>query len=228
MTSDPPLVLDIDGTLTRTEGWGIDPRIFDPLLEWDAPIVIATGKAFPYPIALCHLVGVPELVVAENGGVVYTGDDVRFTADRAAAQAVAEEYRAAGYDLGWGPEDTVNRWRETELAVSRERPLEPLEAIAADHDLEVVDTGYAYHVKDRAPNKGDGVRTIADRVGFDPVEAVAVGDSTNDVSTFEVVGRSFAVANADEDAREAADEVLSEPHAEGTLAALERVRKRQV
>ncbi|WP_394739362.1 phosphoglycolate phosphatase [Natronococcus roseus] len=224
MTADPPLVLDIDGTLTRPDRWGIDPRVFDPIRDWEAPVVIATGKAFPYPVALCHFVGVPELVVAENGGVVYTGDDVFFTADREAAQAVAERYRGAGYELGWGEEDTVNRWRETEVAINLEQPIEPLREIAAEYGLEVVDTGYAYHVKDTNPNKGDGVETIADRVGFDLAETVAVGDSINDVSTFEAVGRSFAVANADAAATEAADEVLEEAHADGTLGVLERVR----
>ncbi|SFC54693.1 hypothetical protein SAMN05444422_11049 [Halobiforma haloterrestris] len=224
MTADPPLVLDIDGTLTRPEGWGIDPRVFDPIREWDAPVVLATGKAFPYPVALCHFVGIPELVVAENGGVVYTGDDVFFTADRAAARAVVEEYRAAGYDPGWGEEDTVNRWRETEIAVNLEQPVGPLREIAADYGLEVIDTGYAYHVKDAEPNKGDGIERIADTVGFDLGAAVAVGDSINDVSTFEAVGRGFAVANADEAAKGAADEVLEETHADGTLAVLERVR----
>ncbi|MFC4543260.1 HAD-IIB family hydrolase [Halosolutus amylolyticus] len=224
MTADPPLVLDIDGTLTRPDRWGLDPRVFDPIREWDAPVVIATGKAFPYPVALCHFVGVPELVVAENGGVVYTGDDVFFTADREAAQAVVEEYRAQGYSPGWGEEDTVNRWRETEVAVNLEQPIGPLREIAAAHGLEVVDTGYAYHVKDASPNKGDGVETIADRVGIDLEECVAIGDSVNDVSTFERVGRSFAVANADEAAKAAAGEILDRPHADGTLAVLDRVR----
>ena len=225
MTADPPLALDIDGTLTRPDRWGIDPRVFDPLRDWEAPVVIATGKAFPYPVALCHFIGIPELVVAENGGVVYTGDDVFFTADRAAAQAVLEEYRAAGYDTGWGAENTVNRWRETEIAIDLAQPIGPLREIAAERGLEVVDTGYAYHVKDTTPNKGDGLETIAEHVGFDLADTVAVGDSVNDVSTFQAVGRSFAVANADETATAAADEVLEERHADGTLAVLERVRR---
>ncbi|OIB55997.1 HAD-IIB family hydrolase [Natrialba sp. SSL1] len=222
--STPPLILDIDGTLTRPDGWGIDPRVFDPLREWNAPVVLATGKAFPYPIALCHFIGVPELVVAENGGIVYTGDDVHVTADADASRTVATEYRAAGYDLGWGEGDTVNRWRETEVAVSRDQPLEPLRELAAAAGLEVIDTGYAYHVKDTDQNKGEGVRLIADHVGFDLADCVAIGDSINDVSTFETVGRSFAVSNADDAARAAADEVLAEAHADGTLSVLDRVR----
>ncbi|ELY96694.1 SPP-like hydrolase [Natrialba chahannaoensis JCM 10990] len=222
--STPPLVLDIDGTLTRSDGWGIDPRVFDPLREWDAPVVLATGKAFPYPIALCHFIGVPELVVAENGGIVYTGDAVHVTADADAARTVAAEYRAAGYGLGWGDDDTVNRWREAEVAVSRDQPLEPLRELAAAAGLEVIDTGYAYHVKDTDQNKGDGISIIADNVGFDLADCVAIGDSINDVSTFEAVGRSFAVANADDAARAVADEVLAEAHADGTLSVLDRVR----
>ncbi len=220
----PPLVLDIDGTLTRQAGWGIDPRLFDPLYEWDAPIVIATGKAFPYPIALCHFLGLPELVVAENGGVVYTGETVEITADRQAAQAVADAYLDAGYSLGWGAENTVNRWRETEIAVAREQPREPLEALAREHGLEVIDTGYALHVKDPAVEKGVGVRTIADHVAIDLDDCVAIGDSINDVSTFETVGQSIAVANADEAAKAAADEVLDRSHADGTLSVLDRLR----
>lgn len=225
MPDDPPLVLDVDGTLTRPDGWGIDPRVFDPLRTWEAPVVLATGKAFPYPIALCHFVGIPELVVAENGGVVYTGADVLVTGDREAARTVAREYEAAGYSLGWGPEDTVNRWRETELAVERDQPLDPLEEIAAEYGLEVVDTQYAYHVKDPSTTKGRGLEALADELDLDLERCVAVGDSANDVSTFEVVGRSVAVANADAAAKAAADEVLEGAHADGTLAVIERVRR---
>ena len=65
----PPLAVDIDGTLTRPDT-SIDPRVINPLRDWDDPVVVATGKAFPYPVALCAFLGVPANVVAENGGVV--------------------------------------------------------------------------------------------------------------------------------------------------------------
>ncbi len=220
----PPLVLDIDGTLTRPDGWGIDPRIFDPLRAWTAPVLLATGKAFPYPVALCHFLGIPERVVAENGGIVYTGETVHVTGEAGAARAVAEAYEAAGYSLGWEGADTVNRWRETEIAVERGQPEGPLRELAAERGLELVDTGYAYHVKEPSVTKGRGVRRLAAALDVDLERAVAVGDSENDVSTFEAVGRSFAVANADAPAREAADEVLADSHADGTLSVLERVR----
>jgi phosphoglycolate phosphatase (TIGR01487 family) len=224
----PPLVVDIDGTMTRPEQGprerGIDPRVLTPLREWPTEVVLATGKAFPYPVALCGFVGIPERVVAENGGVVYADGEVHLAGDPEAARAVADQYRAEGYDLGWAGGDTVNRWRETEVAVSRDAPEEPLRRIAADYGQEVVDTGYAYHVKSPGTDKGAGLETMCGTLDRAPDEFVAVGDSENDAATFEVAGRSFAVANADDSARAAADEVVDGAHADGLLEALDRVR----
>ncbi|QLH78101.1 phosphoglycolate phosphatase [Halosimplex rubrum] len=221
----PPLAVDIDGTLTDEER-ALYPPVLPVLREWDAPVVLATGKAVPYPVALCEFAGVERTVVAENGGVafVHATDDLLFLGDRQAAQNVVDEYVETGHDLGWGSHDLINRWRKTEVAVSRDAPLEPLQRIAADHGLEVVDTGFAYHVKSPDVSKGAALREVADRLDRDPEEFVAVGDSINDVSTFEVAGRSFAVANADEPARAAADEVLDAAYGEGFLEAVERVR----
>jgi len=221
----PPLAVDIDGTLTGPNR-GLDPRVIPALREWDAPLVFATGKSFAYPVALCEFLALSPTVIAENGGVVYVDatDEITYAGDPEAAAAVAEAYRDAGYDLGWGAVDFVNRWRETELAVSRESPLEPLEAIAADHGLEVVDTGFAYHVKPPDVSKGQGLELVADELGLDPATFVAIGDSENDVSTFEVAGRAIAVANADDAALAAADEVTDEGYGDGFLEAVEGLR----
>ncbi|WP_122088298.1 HAD-IIB family hydrolase [Halalkalicoccus subterraneus] len=221
----PPIVVDIDGTITRGDGSSsVDPHVFETLREWPAPVVIATGKAFPYPVALCQFIGIPPLVIAENGGVVLADDDVRVTGDASAPHEVAREYREAGYDLGWGESDLVNRWRETEVAVNRASPLAPLEEIAAEYELEVVDTGYAYHVKDPAISKGEGLREICAALDRPVEEFVAIGDSENDVSTFAVAGRSFAVANADEAAQAAADEVIEGSYSAGALSVLSELR----
>ena len=220
----PPLALDIDGTLTTPNG-RLDPRLFDVLPAWDAPVVLATGKSFPYPVALCHFAGLPERVVAENGGVVCTPDTVRFAGDRERAVQVIEAFESRGGDVGWSDADLVNRWRETELAVSMDADERLLRDAAAEFDMDVVDTGYAYHVKTPGVEKGDGLALVAEELGYDPAEFVAVGDSENDASTFAVAGRSFAVANADDVARAAADVVLEDGYMDGTLAALEAVRE---
>ena len=221
----PPLAVDIDGTLTGPNR-GLDPQVIPALREWDAPLVFATGKSFAYPVALCEFLALSPAVIAENGGVVYVEatDEITYAGDPEAVAAVAEAYRDVGHDLGWGAVDFVNRWRETELAVSRESPLGPLETIAADHGLEVVDTGFAYHVKPPDVSKGQGLELVADELDLDPAAFVAIGDSENDVSTFEVAGRAIAVANADDAARAAADEVTDGSYGDGFLEAVEGLR----
>ncbi len=221
----PPLVLDIDGTLTRADGeHGIDPRVFEPIRAWPEPVVIATGKAFPFPVALCQFLGIEERVIAENGGIVYVEEELAVNGDREAANAVVEAFRERGHDLGWDGPDLVNRWRETEIAARLTVPEDALREVAAEWGLEVVDTGYAFHVKDASITKGEGIQTMAELLGRRPDEFVAIGDSENDVSTFEVVGESYAVANADAAAREAADHVTDGVHAAGTMEVLDALR----
>ncbi|MFB6221780.1 MAG: HAD hydrolase family protein [Halolamina sp.] len=222
----PPLALDIDGTLTTPEH-SIDPRVFSVLPTWDAPVVVATGKAFPYPVALCHFLGIPERVIAENGGIALADEQVRYTGDPAQVDAAVEAFRERGGDLGWGDADTVNRWRETEVATNRTADEALLRAVAEEFDLDFVDTQYAYHLKSPGVSKGAALHEVAETLGRDPAEFVAIGDSENDVSTFEVVGESYAVANADETAKRAATTVLEDSYVDGTLAALRAIRNRE-
>lgn len=219
----PPLVLDIDGTLTTPTG-GLDPRAFEAVPAWDAPVVLATGKAFPYPVALCHFLAVPERVVAENGGVVYADDEVTVTADGDRVREAARAFVDRGGDLGWGAADTVNRWRETEVAVNLDADESLLRAVAEEFDLDVVDTGYAYHLKTPGVEKGKGLRSVAETLGLDPESFVAVGDSENDVSTFAVAGPAYAVNNADDAAKEAADHVTDRGYFDGAIEVLTSVK----
>ncbi|MES3517444.1 MAG: HAD hydrolase family protein, partial [Natronomonas sp.] len=126
-------------------------------------------------------------------------------------------------DFGWGSVDTVNRWRETEVAIAREHDREPIDRLADEYGLDVVDTGYAYHVKSATVNKATGLRTIADELGIDTDAFVAVGDSENDAEIFAAAGRSYAVANADDTARSAADFVVDAEFADGFLAAIDLI-----
>ena len=219
----PPLALDIDGTLT-TRSDQIDPRVFEVLPAWEAPIVVATGKSFPYPVALCHFLGIPEQVVAENGGVVCADGQVSFQGDRDRAEQAIEAFRDRGGDLGWDGADTTNRWRETELAANINADEELLRAVAEEFGLEVVDTGYAYHLKTPGVEKGDGLAAVAEILGMDAKSFVAIGDSENDVSLFAAAGDSYAVGNADERAKAAAETVLDDEYFEGTRGVLESLQ----
>lgn len=217
-----PLVLDIDGTMSRPDR-SIEGRVMDAVRDWDAPVVIATGKAFPYPVALCDFIGIETRIIAENGGIVCTEDAVQVNGDGEAANRVARALESDGHDLGWGDAELINRWRETEVAVSRDVPRAVVDEHAATQGLEVVDSGYAYHVKSADVNKGLGLETVAGLLDRPPADFAAVGDSENDVETFAVAGVSYAVANADERALEAADHVTEGSYADGLLEAMRAI-----
>lgn len=220
----PPLVTDIDGTLTDDDR-ALDPRVVPVCRKWPAPLVLATGKSMPYAVALSEFLGIEPLVIAENGGVVLVGrtETLQILGDPDSVQAVLAAYREQGHETGWGRADLVNRWRETELAVSRESPLEPLSDLATSHGLMVVDSGYAYHVKSPDITKMTGLKTVATDLGIDPGRFAAVGDSANDAPLFADVGHAVAVANADDTAKAGADHVTDAGFADGFLETVERL-----
>ncbi|WP_254279020.1 phosphoglycolate phosphatase [Haloarcula marina] len=221
MTETPPLLVDIDGTLTD-ESRAVDPRVFPVLREWPEPVVIATGKAMPFPIGLCEFLGIERTVVAENGGVVFVEatDELQLRGDHEAALAVGEAYRDLGHELGFGVVDLANRWRETELVVSLDQPLAPLKRLADEYGLVVLDTGFAYHVTDPSVDKGTGLEAVCDELGLAPGDFLAVGDSENDAEAFDVAGEAVAVANADATATARADRVTDAAYADGFLEAV--------
>jgi phosphoglycolate phosphatase (TIGR01487 family) len=223
--TQPPLAVDIDGTLTD-ESRAVDPRVLPVLAEWTEPVVIATGKAMPYPIALCEFAGIDYTVIAENGGVVFAEatDTLQLEGDREACRTVAEAYREMGHELGFGEVDLANRWRETEVVVDRSQPLEPLEGLAAAAELTVLDTGFAYHVTDPSVDKGTALQAVCRQLGRDPAEFLAVGDSENDAELFDVAGDSVAVANAQDVAKDRADRVTDAQYADGFLEAVDPYR----
>jgi phosphoglycolate phosphatase (TIGR01487 family) len=225
MTETPPLVVDIDGTLTD-DSRAVDPRVFPALSEWPEPVVVATGKAMPYPIALCEFLGIDYTVIAENGGVVFVEatDTLQIEGDKAACLAVAEAYCELGHELGFGEVDLANRWRETEVVVDLSQPEEPLRRLAEEHGLEFLDTGFAYHVTDASIDKGTGLETVSAELALEPSDFLSVGDSENDAEIFDLAGESVAVANADETALARADRVTEASYADGFLEAVEPYR----
>jgi phosphoglycolate phosphatase (TIGR01487 family) len=218
-----PLALDIDGTITTPDG-RIDPRAVTELHNWDQPVVLATGMAFPYPVVLCRFLDIPEIIVAENGGITCVKDEIHTEGDRKIAWKVIDEYRDHGGETDWGRESSINRWRKTEAVVSPDGDEELLRSIAKRYDLDVVYTGYAYHIKRRGLNKGEGLRSICNIINIDPNSFIAIGDSANDIEMFDVAGDSFAVGNCDQDACEAAETVLQNEFMDGVLSVMQQYR----
>lgn len=83
---------------------------------------------------------------------------------------------------------------------------------------------WAMIVRAAGGTKGTAVRWIAEREGVDLRSTVCVGDWINDVPMFEVAGRSFAMAQAPEDVKARATDLLeaSVEHGGGVAEAVEK------
>lgn len=93
-----------------------------------------------------------------------------------------------------------------------------------DDDLTVVQTAPFYlEVLPRRINKGAALRSACRAVGIDPAEAMAFGDSENDIPMLRAAGLGVAMANADDAVKAAADAVTLSNNENGIAAALEKV-----
>ncbi|MBQ8526821.1 MAG: HAD family phosphatase [Clostridia bacterium] len=85
---------------------------------------------------------------------------------------------------------------------------------AAEFDFIRSDVEY-YEILPKGASKGRLVKKLAEILNIDPKKTISAGDNDNDVSMLEATGISFAVSNASEKAKEAADyiTVSNEEHA---------------
>jgi hypothetical protein len=75
-------------------------------------------------------------------------------------------------------------------------------------------------------NKGTGLEKMATMMGLDVSDFIAIGDSVNDWEMLELAGYGIAVANADHKLKLIADTVTSTSFGEGTVEALEILRRK--
>ncbi|MBE6601652.1 MAG: HAD family phosphatase [Ruminococcaceae bacterium] len=79
-----------------------------------------------------------------------------------------------------------------------------------------------YEIMPKGCHKGKSVLALAEILGLDPAKTVAVGDNSNDAPMLRTAGVGIAVANATEDAKEAADVVLAVNNEEHAIANIVR------
>ena len=92
--------------------------------------------------------------------------------------------------------------------------------------LTVVQTAPFYlEVIPSSVNKGVGLLAACRAIGANPAEAIAFGDSENDIEMLRAAGVGVAMANADDDVKAAADRVTLSNNENGIAAALNELLK---
>ncbi|MEM0504022.1 MAG: HAD hydrolase family protein, partial [Archaeoglobaceae archaeon] len=72
------IAIDIDGTLTDRRR-AINCRAVEALRKLRIPVILATGNVSCFARAIAKAIGVSDIVICENGGVVrfsYDGEDI--------------------------------------------------------------------------------------------------------------------------------------------------------
>lgn len=96
----------------------------------------------------------------------------------------------------------------------RERFEKQLYVVRADdHFLEVLNPKVS---------KGNGLIELGTKIGIEPKEMMALGDSGNDISMFKVVGTAVCMGNGSQEAKDTADYVTANNDKDGIAQAFEK------
>jgi phosphoglycolate phosphatase (TIGR01487 family) len=218
------LVVDIDATITHKDR-RLNLKAAELLHSLKVPVVLATGNVLCYARAAAKLIGIEVAVIAENGGVVALGYDSKpFVSDNIDECEKAYLYLSKHYDLTkLDPE-----LRKTEIAFRRDFDIEKARKLlnTQGFGVELIDTKYAIHLKSNKINKGIGLETIAELMGLETIDFVAIGDSENDVEMIRAAGFGIAVANGDNEAKSSADLVTEASFGDGVVEAIEYLQSK--
>ncbi|MCD6492303.1 MAG: phosphoglycolate phosphatase [Archaeoglobaceae archaeon] len=212
------VAIDIDGTITYANR-AINCKAVEALRKLKIPVVLATGNISCYARTAAKLIGVSDIVICENGGVVrfsYDGDDVVLGDIVKCLRAV--ELLKKHFDV----ELLDAEYRKSEVCLRRNFDIEEGRGIIKEIEgVKLIDSSFAYHIVDANVSKGKALRYIAEKIGLDVKDFLAIGDSENDIDLLKTAGFGVAVANADTKLKDAADLVTSKNDGEGVIEALE-------
>jgi phosphoglycolate phosphatase (TIGR01487 family) len=215
------IAVDIDGTITYSDR-SIDCKAVAALRSLQVPIVIATGNVLCVARAVAKLLGTSGIVIAENGGVIECGkvesDTSHMKECMDALENLKEHFSLERLDL---------ETRITEIGLRRNFDVEEaMKLLGKDAPVDIMDTGFAIHIKSKKINKGTGLKRIAKMMGLDARDFVAIGDSPNDIEMIKAAGLGVAVGNAHPELKKVAGMVTRGEHGTGVEEAVGELRRR--
>ena len=72
-------------------------------------------------------------------------------------------------------------------------------------------------------DKGEGLADLCEKMGLSLAEAVAAGDSANDVGMLKAAGLGCCMSNGTDDAKAAADRIIGDVREDGLSALIEEL-----
>lgn len=220
------LAVDIDGTLSD-QNRVLCPAALLALRDLKVPVVLSTGNTHCFTRTVSVLLGTPRIFIAENGGVLsHSEDEVEILADlkvcEDAFQKLAAEFPLKKYNSA--------RYRFTDIALQRN--FDVLAAARRAQELELpvqlIDTTYAVHIKDKRVDKGTGLTRIAKRMQIDLSEFAAIGDSNSDLPMYRLAGFRASVGNASRELKQMSDYVARADYGNGFAEIINYMKEKKM
>lgn len=225
MTLIRAIAADIDGTLTDANRV-ICPESIQAMRTVKIPVILATGNTHCFTRTIAIALGTSFAFIAENGGVVsYADNDLEILADLSASesayQTLSKYFQIRRHD---------SRYRLTDITLERDFDVEAASKLIKESNLpvELIDTAFAVHIKDKNVNKATGLYRIADRLGIGLQEFAAVGDSVSDIPMFKLAGFRASVGNADPQLKAISDYVAKENYGAGFAQIVEFMKEQKM
>jgi len=204
------LATDYDGTIA-THGDLDEPTAnsLRKLRKNKAQVLLVTGREMTDLHRLPIDLNLFDLIVAENGGVLFRPSDgeTRLLAGGPPVGFVEELHRRGVAPISVGT-SIVATWEPHEVAVTetiRDMGLE----------LSVIFNKGAVMILPAGVNKASGLAAALEELRLSPGEVVGVGDAENDHAFLEACGMGVAVANALPALKKHADFVMQAGHGAG-------------
>lgn len=185
------LATDFDGTIAE-EGV-VDATTLDALERLKMSgrrLIMVTGRELPELIRIFPAITLFDLVVAENGAVIYDpGTHEEIVLAPAPSESLVDRLRAQGVpDISVG-RSIIALWKPhevTALAAIRDLGLE----------LHIVFNKQAVMILPSNVSKASGLAEACKRLNIDQKHIAGIGDAENDHAFIEACGFGAAVANA--------------------------------
>jgi phosphoglycolate phosphatase (TIGR01487 family) len=212
------LAVDIDGTLADdSRRVNLDTvAALREVQDSGIPVMLASGNVLPIAYALSNYLGLRGPIVAENGGIVSYNQKIWVLGDPTGPRK-AYDFLRTKMDA---QKLFTDKWRETEVGLTREVSLDKVREILKDWPVDVQTTGWAVHIMEKGMNKFRGIQKGCELLGISPRDVAAIGDSDNDEMMIRECGYGIAVGNAFEDTKRAASFVAKGSDGKGVIEGL--------
>jgi hypothetical protein len=212
------LATDYDGTLAH-DGHVDEPTLaaLRALRESGRKLILVTGRELPQLQQTFPELELCDVVVGENGGVLYWPADGR---EEVLAEPPPESFILEMSRLDVKP-FSVGRvifatWRPHEALV-----LEALQRLGLGH--QIIFNKDAVMVLPPQVNKATGLAVALQRLEVDPRHVVGVGDAENDHAFLDACGVAVAVDNALAALKDRCDLVTAGDHGRGVTELIGRI-----